>query len=100
DLGFIHANPVPREVGARDLVAEPFVVCLPETHALAGRRRLDLKALSGEEFIMFAQEASPSYYATVMSLCVGAGFVPAVRHEVRHWLSVAALVSQGLGVSI
>ncbi|HEX7749682.1 MAG TPA: LysR family transcriptional regulator [Bordetella sp.] len=100
DLGFIHANPVPREVGVRDLVAEPFVVCLPETHALAGRRRLDLKALSGEEFIMFAQEASPSYYATVMSLCVGAGFVPAVRHEVRHWLSVAALVSQGLGVSI
>lgn len=49
---------------------------------------------------MFAQAASPSYYATVMSLCVAAGFVPAVRHEVRHWLSVAALVSQGLGVSI
>lgn len=100
DLGFIHANPVPREVGARDLVAEPFVVCLPETHALAGRRRVDLKVLGGEEFVMFAQEASPSYYATVMSLCVAAGFVPTVRHEVRHWLSVAALVSQGLGVSI
>ena len=100
DLGFIHANPVPHEVGALDLVGEPFVVCLPETHALAGRRRLDLKSLAGEEFVMFAQAASPSYYATVMSLCVAAGFVPAVRHEVRHWLSVAALVSQGLGVSI
>lgn len=100
DLGFIHANPVPREIGALDLMDEPFVVCMPETHPLAGRRRLDLKALSGEEFVMFAQAASPSYYATVMSLCVAAGFVPAVRHEVRHWLSVAALVSQGLGVSI
>jgi len=100
DLGFIHANPVPREVGVRDLVAEPFVVCLPDGHALAGRRRIDLKALAADDFVMFARAASPSYYETVMSLCASAGFVPAVRHEVRHWLSVASLVSQGLGVSI
>jgi len=100
DLGFIHANPVPRELGVRDLVAEPFVVCLPDGHALAGRRRMDLKALAADDFVMFARAASPSYYETVMSLCASAGFVPAVRHEVRHWLSVASLVSQGLGVSI
>ena len=44
-----------------------------------------------------SRAASPSYYETVLSLCVTAGFTPLVRHEVRHWLSVAALVSQGLG---
>lgn len=100
DLGFIHANPVPTGVAARDLVAEPFVVCLPDSHPLAARSALSLSELAADDFIFFARAASPSYYETVLSLCVAAGFVPVIRHEVRHWLSVAALVSQGLGVSI
>lgn len=100
DLGFIHANPAPPEVCTLDLVAEPFVLCVPAAHPLAKRQRVRLAALAGEDFIFFARAASPSYYETVLSLCVTAGFHPAVRHEVRHWLSVAALVSQGLGVSI
>ena len=99
DLGFIHANPPPEGVSACDLVAEPFVVCLPDTHRLAGQRSLRLADLAGR-ISCFAQAASPSYYETVLSLCVAAGFHPAVRHEVRHWLSVAALVASGLGVSI
>ncbi|MBB1628020.1 LysR family transcriptional regulator [Achromobacter sp. UMC71] len=100
DLGFIHANPVPAGVAARDLLAEPFVVCLPDSHALARRRSLRLAELAADDFVFFARAASPSYYETVLSLCVGAGFMPVIRHEVRHWLSVASLVSQGLGVSI
>lgn len=100
DLGFIHANLAPDEVQSLDLVTEPFVLCVPDTHALAHRRRINLKALADNDFILFAREASPSYHDTVLSLCVTAGFHPVIRHEVRHWLSVAALVSQGLGVSI
>lgn len=100
DLGFIHANPVPAGVAARDLLAEPFVVCLPQSHPLAGRPSLALAELAADDFVFFARAASPSYYETVLSLCVGAGFMPVIRHEVRHWLSVASLVSQGLGVLI
>jgi len=100
DLGFIHANPAPSEVRTLDLVAEPFVLCVPDTHPLARRRRVALRSLAKDDFILFAREASPSYHETVLSLCVNAGFHPVIRHEVRHWLSVAALVSQGLGVSI
>ena len=33
-------------------------------------------------------------------MCAAAGFHPEVRHEVRHWLSVVSLVSQGLGVAL
>ncbi|MGE8659501.1 MAG: LysR family transcriptional regulator [Achromobacter sp.] len=100
DLGFIHANPVPAGVAARDLMAEPFVVCLSQSHPLAGRPSLALRELAADDFVFFARAASPSYYETVLSLCVSAGFMPVIRHEVRHWLSVASLVSQGLGVSI
>lgn len=100
DIGLIHANPVPEGLVCRDIVTEAFTVCLPDTHRLARRRRLDLAALAGEDFVLFARDASPSYYETVLSLCVAAGFVPPIRHEVRHWLGVAALVAQGLGVAI
>ncbi|CAM3919293.1 LysR family transcriptional regulator [Bordetella tumulicola] len=100
DLGFIHANPAPAEVQTQDLMAEPFVLCVPDTHPLARRRRVQLLELEDDDFILFAREASPSYHETVLSLCVTAGFHPVIRHEVRHWLSVAALVSQGLGVSV
>lgn len=100
DLGFIHANPAPEEVQTLDLMAEPFVLCVPDTHPVARHKTVSLKALAGEDFILFARAASPSYHETVLSLCVTAGFHPVIRHEVRHWLSVASLVSQGLGVSI
>ncbi len=100
DIGLIHANPVPDGLVCRDIVTEAFVLCLPQSHRLARRRRVDLAQLAGEEFVLFARAASPSYYETVLSLCVAAGFVPPIRHEVRHWLGVAALVAQGLGVAI
>lgn len=73
DLGFIHANPVPAGVAARDLLAEPFVVCLPQSHPLAGRPSLALAELAADDFVFFARAASPSYYETVLSLCVGGG---------------------------
>src|SRR5690606_753205 len=81
DLGFIHANPLPPELQCRDLMNEPFVLCLPQTHRLAGRRRIRLRDLAQDEFIFFARSASPSYYQTVLSLCAQAGFIPEIRHE-------------------
>ena len=100
DLGLIHQNPLPPGLLSREIVREPFVLCVPEGHPRAGAASARLADFRDEEFVMFARAASPSYYETVLALCVTAGFTPHTRHEVRHWLSVAALVSQGLGVAI
>ncbi|MBV6306492.1 LysR family transcriptional regulator [Candidimonas humi] len=100
DLGFIHANPVAPPVRALDLVSEPFAICLPAGHPLASKRRLRLDQLAEDDFIFFSRSFSPYYYETLLSMCLQASFYPKVRNEARHWLSVASLVSQGLGVSI
>lgn len=100
DLGFIHANPTAPEIASVDVMAEPFMVCFPDTHPLAGRQSVTLAELQREDFIFFARAASPRYYEMVLAMCTHAGFSPVVRHEVRHWLSVASLVSQNMGVSI
>lgn len=100
DIGFIHANPVPDTVICEELIVEPFSICLPATHRLAHKPRLDLAELADEDFIFFSRSFSPIYYETLFAMCLDAGFLPSVKYEARHWLSVASLVSQGMGVSI
>src|SRR5690606_25937699 len=43
---------------------------------------------------------SPIYYETLMAMCLDEGFMPTVKYEVRHWLSVVSLVSQNMGISL
>ncbi|HWL30045.1 MAG TPA: LysR family transcriptional regulator [Burkholderiaceae bacterium] len=100
DIGFIHANPVPDTVSREDLIDEPFSICLPASHRLADETRLDLAELADEDFIFFSRSFSPIYYETLFAMCLDAGFLPGVKYEARHWLSVASLVAQDMGVSI
>lgn len=100
DVGFIHTGRVPDELSARLVHREAFVCCVPAGHPLAGRRTIDLPALRGEPFVLFSRRASPDYYARIFDMCAAEGFYPRIRHEVRHWLSVVSLVSQGMGVAV
>ncbi|WP_076999626.1 LysR family transcriptional regulator [Variovorax sp. KK3] len=100
DLGFVHTSRMPAELSHRLLLSEPFVACLPAGHRLARRRAVALASLKGEPFVLFSRDASPDYHERILGICAGAGFHPEVRHEVRHWLSVVSLVSQGMGVAL
>ena len=100
DVGFVHSTRLPAEMSHQLFASEPFVCCLPAGHPLARKRTLSLKQLQGEPFVLFARSASPDYYERILAICTDAGFYPEVRHEVRHWLSVVSLVSQGLGVAL
>lgn len=100
DLGFIHTQRVPDALRTAFVQAEPFMCCLPAGHALAGKRKLPLALLRDEPFVLFSRRASPDYFTRIIDLCAAQGFYPRLRHEVRHWLSVVSMVSQGFGVSI
>jgi DNA-binding transcriptional LysR family regulator len=100
DLGFIHTRRVPDPLTTGFVQAEPFMCCLPASHALAKRRKIALAQLRDEPFVLFSRRASPDYFTRIIDLCAAQGFYPRLRHEVRHWLSVVSMVSQGFGVSI
>ncbi len=100
DLGFAHTHRVPAELDCRLLVSEPFVACLPAGHALARKRAVAVGQLKDEPFVLFSRSASPDYHARILSVCADAGFYPEVRMQVRHWLAVVSLVSQGMGVAL
>jgi DNA-binding transcriptional LysR family regulator len=100
DLGFIHTQRVPDALHTEFVQADPFLVCLPQGHALAKKRKVALAGLRDEPFVLFSRQASPDYFTRIIDLCAAQGFYPQLKHEVRHWLSVVSMVSQGLGVSV
>ncbi len=100
DLGFVHGRATPAGLDGFRFHAEPFVACVPERHACAKARSLQLDRLQDDDFVLFAQAASPDYYQSIVATCLSAGFNPKVRHEVRHWTSVVACVANGMGVAL
>ena len=100
DLGFVHTRRVPAQLQAALVHSDAFMACVPAAHALARRRKVSLLQLRDEPFVLFSRRASPDYYTRIVEMCGALGFYPNVRHEVRHWLSVVSLVSQGMGVSV
>jgi DNA-binding transcriptional LysR family regulator len=81
-------------------LSEPFLVALPEDHALAGAGSIPLKKLAGEEFIMFPREIGGAFYAGVMELFQEAGFTPKVAQEAVQMHVAAGLVSARIGVAL
>lgn len=100
DMGLVHSIALPDGLHSQLLMEEPFVVCLPEGHALARQTPVDLAALQGERLILFSSEVSPIYHQRIYDMCMAHGFAPEIRHEVRHWLSVLSLISLGQGVAV
>ncbi|MGE0498034.1 MAG: LysR family transcriptional regulator [Ramlibacter sp.] len=100
DLGFVHTTRVPPGLSQILVASQPFVACLPAGHALARKRALSLAALQGEPFACISRGVSADYHERIVALCTEAGFTPEIRYELRHWLSVVSLVSQGLGVAL
>jgi DNA-binding transcriptional LysR family regulator len=86
------------------LLEEPWVVALPKGHALArgsARTAIQLKALSGETFVLNRQYKtwSPMRDA-VFAACRAAGFSPRVAQEAPNVISALPLVAAGIGIFI
>ena len=100
DLGFVHTTRVPPELSQILVSSQAFVGCLPAGHALARQDSLALPLLHGEPFAVVSRAVSPDYHERILAICTEAGFCPEIRYELRHWLSVVSLVSQGMGVAL
>jgi len=99
-FGFVHIGGLPGTVRSQELLREPFVLCLPESHSRATDTHAALADFREELFVLFARTYSPTYYDHVVSICVQAGFHPKIRHEMRHWLTVMTCVAMGMGIAL
>jgi DNA-binding transcriptional LysR family regulator len=100
DVGFVHTPRVPPGFEQILVASQPLVACLPASHPLARASSIGLGELAGQDLVVVSRTVSPDYHERIVVLCEQAGWMPQVVHELRHWLSVVSLVSQGLGVAL
>jgi DNA-binding transcriptional LysR family regulator len=79
---------------------EPLHIAIALAHPLAKRRRIPLRALANEDFVLFPADVAPGLHAQVMDLCFDAGFVPRVVQVSRELYTTVSLVEAGVGVTI
>ncbi|GAB2557012.1 LysR family transcriptional regulator [Kribbella endophytica] len=79
---------------------DPLVAALPAKHPLAKRRRIALKDLAEDEFILYTRATGPSVHDVIVSYCQDAGFTPRISQQGADVQTIVSLVAAGLGVSL
>lgn len=107
DVGFIRppeggelARGVSSPLRFRKLRKDPLVAVLPSTHVLAKKKKVPMKDLAQEPFIMYPPSAGTGIYPHILRLCHAAGFAPKIAQEANDASTIIGLVAAGCGVSI
>jgi DNA-binding transcriptional LysR family regulator len=100
DLGFGQISHGLGGMGFHRVASDPLVVAMPQSHPLAGRRRVPLARLTGDPFILIPRQSAPTFHDLTVAACMQAGFSPNIRHYAMHLVSVVSLVAMGRGVSL
>ena len=82
------------------LEEEEMVVAIPSGHRLARRKRIDLRELVGEPFILYPRSVRPGLADAVVAACEKAGFTPRVDQYAPQLSATINLVAASLGISI
>lgn len=97
--GFLHPDALPTGIRTRLLLRERNGVVLPADHALAGRKALRLRDLSGVAFVLFPRSHNPGFYDRVLAAFRDAEVVPHVAEEVWPRANAIGLVRADLGAT-
>ena len=107
DLGFIRPpdgvsgiNTGSDALTVSKLRKDNLVVVLPTSHVLAPRKKIAIKELASEPFVMYPHTAGTGIYPQIYSLCHAAGFIPYVAQEAGESSTIIGLVAAGCGISI
>jgi DNA-binding transcriptional LysR family regulator len=79
---------------------EGLVVALPETHALAKRKKIRIEDLADCEFIAYERSRGMGYHNDLMALCRIGGFTPKILQEASPTEGVIGAVACGNAVAI
>jgi DNA-binding transcriptional LysR family regulator len=85
---------------SRVVEIERIVCALPAGHPLAVEEALSIGSLEGEDFVSLPEDQGSILQATMVALCVTAGYRPRVVQVAPDSATVLALVAAGVGVTI
>jgi DNA-binding transcriptional LysR family regulator len=79
---------------------EPFVLVLPSSHALAKRKRVRLREVAGQDFVMYERAHAPGFHDLIFGILRDAGIVPNVSQTAGEIPTLISLVDSGMGITI
>jgi len=79
---------------------EPFVLVVPSSHELAKKKKVRLKEVAGQDFVMYDRAHAPGFHDLLFSMLRQAGIVPNVRQSAAEMPTLISLVAAGMGISI
>lgn len=102
DVAILRPTPMePDGIIIRPLANETLLAVLPASHPAAkGRGPLDLALLKEEPFILTPRIIGPNLHDAALTACRNAGFDPLMGQVAPQVVSILALVSAELGVSL
>ncbi|MGV3494039.1 MAG: LysR family transcriptional regulator [Ramlibacter sp.] len=100
DLGLLRVQDAPGGIEVVPVMEDPLILALPAHHPLAGRKRVRLKAVAEDPFVMFSKGDSALFHSRVQQLCGEAGIAPKVAQVATQIHTVVGLVGAGLGVAV
>jgi len=101
DVGFLRM-PV-GEHSALEVVTvhrEPFVLVVPSSHKLAKRKRVRLREVAGQDFVMYERTYAPGFHDSMFGILRDAGIVPNVTQTAVEIPMLISLVASGMGITI
>jgi DNA-binding transcriptional LysR family regulator len=101
DIGFLRV-PI-GEHAALDIVVvhrEPFVLVVPSSHKLAKRKRVRLREVAGQDFVMYERTYAPGFHDLMVGILRDAGIVPNVTQTAVEIPTLISLVASGMGITI
>jgi DNA-binding transcriptional LysR family regulator len=75
-------------------------VVTPLSHPLAKRKRVTLRELSGQTFVMYERSHAPGFYDLIFGMLRDAGVIPNVLQTAGQMPTLISLVDSGMGISI
>lgn len=101
DAGFLFLPLEDPTLVTERVSCEPLVLALAQTHPLASKPRVELRAFAEEPFILPARHQMSGLYGQVAEACRQAGFIPnAVQKDVWAIQTIVGLVAGGIGVAL
>ena len=99
DVGLLRLPADTADLEAHIVREDRMALMLPETHPLARKMRIPLRALAREPLILFPAAPRPSWADTVIAACRESGFEPIVAQEAMESATVVSFVAAGVGVA-
>ena len=101
DIGFLRL-PIGEHSGLEVVTVhrEPFVLVVPSSHKLARRKRVRLREVSGQDFVMYERTYAPGFHDLIFGMLRDAGIIPKVCQTAGEMPMLISLVDSGVGVAI